>query len=247
MKYRNCEHFGGNLQFSGSSTKGEKKVCVEREKSTRFKTYSLDGYYEDPDGSKVAIEFYGCLHHGCLQCYAPDLISPFKNKTMAQLNKKTTDREADLLSLGMEVDSIWECQWKKYIACRDDVQAGLDRHGLRRNDIFFLSSLNPRDTLRGGHCGNTKLLHECQEGEEIKYVDFTSLYPAMIRSKFYPMGHPIIITSDFSYEKDAYFGAAKCRVLPPKDLLHPVLPLKVQDENGGEKLIFTLSKVRRKK
>ena len=39
----------------------------------------------------------------------------------------------------------------------------------------------------------------------------------------------------------SYFGFAKCRVLPPRDLYHPVLPMKVKDPAGKyEKLMFPL-------
>ena len=268
LKYRNAVHFNGQLQFSGSNTHGEKVILVPRKNpipivggsnyyhtvdsgrgdnrkqpvfyDSQTKSYRVDGYYEDPDGTKLIVEFYGCLFHGCLKCYAPDIISPFKNKSMSDLNVETKQKEVDLEEMGYEIDPIWECEWNKFIANDEQVQKDLDRLHLKRKDEFHLTSLNPRDTLRGGRCGNTSLLYECQEGEEIKYVNFTSLYPAMMRDRPYPKGHPIIITSDFCYEKDAYFGAAKCSVLPPKNLVHPVLPLKIKGDGGDEKLIFTL-------
>lgn len=52
----------------------------------------------------------------------------------------------------------------------------------------------------------------------------------------YPVGHPTIITKDFSNVED-YFGVIKCRVLPPRGLFHPVLPYR---SNG--KLMFPLCK-----
>lgn len=268
LKYRNLKHFNGQLQFSGSSSHGEKTIIVSREvniplvggsrhyhtvdsqrggnarqhvfNDTHSKRYRVDGYFEESDGTKLIVEFYGCLFHGCLKCYAADVVSPFKNKTMLDLNMETKQREAELESEGYEIDSIWECEWNDFILNDNEVQQDLDEFRLKRNDQFHLSCLDPRDTLRGGRCGNTSLLHECEKGEQIMYVDFTSLYPAMMRDKAYPMDHPIIITSDFCYEKDAYFGTAKCMILPPKNLIHPVLPLKIKDEGGEEKLIFTL-------
>lgn len=50
----------------------------------------------------------------------------------------------------------------------------------------------------------------------------------------YPVGHPDIITDNFS-EIENYFGIIKCRVLPPTDLYLPVLPVRL---NG--KLLFPL-------
>ena len=45
------------------------------------------------------------------------------------------------------------------------------------------------------------------------------------------MGHPRIITTNFNHETDAYFGVAKCVILPPQNLIHPVLPAKIQEGN----------------
>ena len=60
-------------------------------------------------------------------------------------------------------------------------------------------------------------------------TDFTSLYPYVNKNKEYPIGHPEII---FEPEGDIsqYFGIAKCTVLPPYELYHPVLPLRHNDK-----------------
>ena len=50
------------------------------------------------------------------------------------------------------------------------------------------------------------------------------------------IGHPEIITENFD-DVSAYFGLIKCTVLPPKGLLHPVLPYRTKD-----KLMFPLCK-----
>ena len=50
----------------------------------------------------------------------------------------------------------------------------------------------------------------------------------------YPVGHPEIITENFSDVND-YFGLIKCRVLPPSNLHLPVLPIRCKG-----KLMFPL-------
>lgn len=40
----------------------------------------------------------------------------------------------------------------------------------------------------------------------------------------YPLGHPDIITSNFDLTLASYFGIAYCKVVPPPQLYHPVLP-----------------------
>ena len=79
-----------------------------------------------------------------------------------------------------------------------------------------------------------KLYHKCANNEKIKYVDFTSLYPYVQKYCEYPLGHPKIITENFS-KIEEYFGIIKCSILPPRGLYLPVLPSKINN-----KLIFTL-------
>ena len=50
------------------------------------------------------------------------------------------------------------------------------------------------------------------------------------------VGHPEIITENFS-DISTYFGLIKCTVLPPRGLLHPVLPYRTEG-----KLMFPLCK-----
>ena len=69
-----------------------------------------------------------------------------------------------------------------------------------------------------------------------RYVDFTSLYPWCNKSTEAVVGHPEIITENFD-DISTYFGLIKCTVLPPKGLLHPVLPYRTKD-----KLMFPLCK-----
>ena len=98
-----------------------------------------------------------------------------------------------------------------------------------------------RKSFFGGRTNATKLIYNFKEGEEGKYIDFTSLYPATQYYDVYPQGHPIKILEDEiteeHYEKlrnGEYFGFVECVLQPPNDLYHPVLPEK------GEKLVFDL-------
>ena len=69
-----------------------------------------------------------------------------------------------------------------------------------------------------------------------RYVDFTSLYPWCNKTTYNVVGHPEIITENFD-DISTYFGLIKCTVLPPRGLLHPVLPYRTKD-----KLMFPLCK-----
>ena len=65
---------------------------------------------------------------------------------------------------------------------------------------------------------------------------FYKLYPWCNKSTEAVVGHPEIITENFG-DISSYFGLIKCTVLPPRGLLHPVLPYPTQN-----KLMFPLCK-----
>ena len=52
----------------------------------------------------------------------------------------------------------------------------------------------------------------------------------------FPIGFPRVITENFE-DLDKYFGLINCKLLPPKALLFPVLPSRVEN-----KLLFVLCK-----
>ena len=101
-----------------------------------------------------------------------------------------------------------------------------------------LDPLRPRYALFGGRTNSTKY-HEIdpRSQDEIKYTDVCSLYPFICKYGLFPLGHPTILSQE-NIDKDniqQYCGLVKCKVLPPRDLYHPVLPCK---SNG--KLMFPL-------
>ena len=80
-----------------------------------------------------------------------------------------------------------------------------------------------------------KCFHKAEEGEQILYEDFTSVYPTINNYGTYPIGHPQILVNPPDQDIHSYFGIAKVDVIAPENLLHPVLPVKL---NG--KLMFPL-------
>ena len=92
-----------------------------------------------------------------------------------------------------------------------------------------------RKALYGGRTNAVRLYHKCENGEKIRYIDVTSLYPFVQKYGVFPTGHPTIITEQFDYSINKYFGIIKCTLLPPKNLYLPVIPLRI-----NKKLVFTL-------
>ncbi|KAL4088768.1 hypothetical protein QTP88_023852 [Uroleucon formosanum] len=72
----------------------------------------------------------------------------------------------------------------------------------------------------------------------MRYIDVCSLYPTVNYYDHYPVGHPEKIFKPKVYDKN-WFGLIKCKILPPRNLYHPVLSVKIKMEKS-EKLLFPL-------
>jgi len=98
----------------------------------------------------------------------------------------------------------------------------------------------PSESLCGGESGGrTNACQLCAEagvnqGEEIRYVDVTSLYPTVKKFDTFPVKHPQIITQPVQ-DIHRYFGNPYCTVVLPMYLYHPVLPYRC-----GGKVTFPL-------
>ena len=95
--------------------------------------------------------------------------------------------------------------------------------------------LNPRNAFFGGRTGATTLYAKAEPGEEMRYNDYTSLYPWVNKYGEYPVRHPLIYTNPSDQNIDHYFGIAVMDVLAPQGLFHPVLPVR-----ADSKLTFPL-------
>ncbi|MCP4458015.1 MAG: hypothetical protein GY816_08330, partial [Cytophagales bacterium] len=106
------------------------------------------------------------------------------------------------------------------------------------NSLEIPSPIDPREAFFGGRTNATKLYHRCKPGEEIGYVDYTSLYPWVCKYGKFPVGHPQVLVADLEIptkEHHPYEGLIKCCVAAPRKLYHPVLPFR-----SGNKLTFPL-------
>ena len=107
----------------------------------------------------------------------------------------------------------WECRF----------QNEKRRLGLKFDrDLSLRLPLNPRDAYYGGRTNATKLYKNCTGVEQVKYKDFTSMYPWAMQAFRYPIrefqirrfddpGFPLVPLSDL-------FGLQKCDVTPPNTL-----------------------------
>ena len=199
----------------------------EQSVRTIVNSYFVDGY--DPL-TRTVYEFHGCLYHGCPRCYpnrqAKHYATP--DRTVEELYQATLSKRMALLRAGYTVIEMWECDWDRLVDNEPAVSQFLASFDL-------VAPLEPREAFFGGRTSAVALHVVAEEGEEIRYVDVTSLYPWVNKNCPYPIGHPKIITQPVDQSLESCFGLATVDILPPAGLFHPVLPVRC-----GQKLTFPL-------
>ena len=208
------------LLHAGNS--GEHKISIAGQNVMR-----VDGY--DVSTKKV-YEFHGCFYHGCPICFPNrDKRHPKHNDmSMREIYQKTQKRDKSIRQAGYQLDIMWECEWNQLKKSQSEIKEFLDTLQLK-------SRLEPRDAFYGGRTNAIQLHRKTNPGEEIRYVDYTSLYPWVNKNCEYPVGHPTILTQTEGTDISHYFGLVKCTVVPPHCLYYPVLPYRC-----GGKLTFPL-------
>ena len=186
----------------------------------------VDGFCKD---TNTAYEFQGCFWHGCEKCYTENTINPWNQIEMGELKKRTQVKKQKIKDQGYNLIEIYECELAK----------NLDfKKWLKENDVEIVTPLNPRDAFFGGRTNVTKLKYDFKDNEKGRYVDFVSLYPTVQYFKTYPVGYPTKILNPITYDSK-WFGFIKCKVDPPDNLYHPVLPVRTHC-GKSEKLLFPL-------
>lgn len=200
----------------------ETKLNITILREQKIGNYYCDGYCEQ---SNTVYEFYGCRFHFCPHCKNPEGL--IRNDTVAKKNY--------YLGRTFSYMEMWECQFLQVLKNNTLTKEFIEKRINFYKTIKTVGKLKIRDAFFGGRTNNLKFYHFCQEDEELCYLDFTSLYPDRVANCFYPIGHPDIIDKNFDSNLTNYFGYVKLKILPPKNLYLPVLPVLV---NG--KLIFPL-------
>ena len=186
----------------------------------------VDSY--DPSTHTV-FEFHGCLWHGCPRCFKQTRHSTSKihpDRTLEQVYEATCQKINLLKHLSSMVTEQWECDWDWEVKTDLGLQEFLSTFNL-------VEPLSPREPFFGGRTNAATLYYKADEsqGEQIKYVDVTSLYPWV--NKY---GHPDMISHPEDQDISKYFVIAKVDMLPPLfHLYHPVFPYRC-----GGKLVLPL-------
>ena len=207
-----------NINIKHAKNGGEHKVGK----------YLVDGYDEVND---VIYKFDGCLWHGCQKCKKSTTWNSIKQQSMYSLSVQSRNRihEIQQLQPKSKIEIMRECDFDLMIKENKELKDFINENPICK--------LLPRDALYGGRTEAIKLHHECSDDEVTYYCDATSLYPSCQNEGPFPVGHPELITENFNYSENAYFGLIKCVLLPPKKLFIPVIPSRI-----NKKLMFSLCK-----
>jgi hypothetical protein len=201
----------------------------------RVGQYYVDGINER---EKKVYEFYGDIWHGCKECFPNNrttILNPYNGISMQTLHKNLEKRETYIKNLGYDMITLWECKLKSMRKNDNSINKFFIEQINLLKDKKHRSPLHPKDSFFGGRCTASKLYHVCDSDEKFFYMDFTSLYPFVVKGKRYPIGHPIRITENFDPNISVYEGFIFCKILPPRNLYFAVLPVRVRN-----KLIFPL-------
>jgi hypothetical protein len=167
----------------------------------RIGGYKTDGYYKDPaTGVEEVFQFLGCYFHGCPECYKDPTTKNHKvDTTMGELHGHVVHRKEWFLAAGYKCTYMWECAFKKEVEGSPRLQA------IRDANAKF-EPLNPRDAFFGGRTEpfRSHWVAPNDGSEALKYLDFTSLYPAVNARSEYPVGHPKVIMSVPGSRKSAW-------------------------------------------
>ena len=91
---------------------------------------------------------------------------PYNGHTLAQCYALTMEKKVHLERMGYTVITMWQHDFYK----NQDMQAFT---------VNIEPRLDPRDSFFGGRTNASKLHYAVKDGEQLKYVDFTSLYPTV--------------------------------------------------------------------
>ncbi|KAJ8914412.1 hypothetical protein NQ315_017506 [Exocentrus adspersus] len=206
-------------------------VCAAKQQEARVAGVKVDGYCAE---TNQVFEFHGCYYHGCPACFKNGRDEPLRDDPTQTLNTRyeaTVAKTERLRDLGHHLIQIWECEFRRQLQQNAEICSYVENHPLLVN-----TPLNPRDAFFGGRTGNTYEYYKCKDGEKIKYVDVCSLYPWVCKYGKFPTGHPkVYVGEECPPAINNVEGLIKCKILPPQNLYHPILPAKMNN-----KLMFVL-------
>ena len=209
------EHCEGQSEPQTSRT-GDRNAHTCNQGEHKLLIGGSELYVDGFDHSKNKVyKFLGDFYHDSPMTFSDrGMRHPFHtHKTMQEAYEETLERLNAIKKAGYEVEVMWEHEWNQLKKEREVVREFV-------NQLNLVTRLEPRDAFFDGRTNAVQLyrLARVEEGEEIWYADYTSLYPWVNKNYVYPVGYPTIITHPQTLKEadvlSDYFGLVKCTVLP---------------------------------
>ena len=198
--------------------------------------YYVDGFVEKAEQNKKGEihEFAGCFFHGHPCKYFSQDKNSLNGICYGDLYDSFLERIHDLENNNFSVKVMWECEYDRKYKSDEEFRLFIDRYELEEG-------LKPGDALFGGRNEVFSLYHKTSPEETMSYVDFCSLYPAVMSKEKYPLRHPdaIKLNPDRFTDVSEIFGLIKAKILPPNNVPIAVLPYRNDKE---KKVLYTLCK-----
>ena len=189
----------------------------------------VDAYHQP---TNTVIEVLGCWIHGCPTHTIATKKHPFYYKTMQDVHRETMERLEIIQQKGYNLQIVWEHDIKAEVNTNREMKKFF-------KEVIHHKRLIIRDAFCGARTQNYRLKAEpdVSKNQTIDHLDVNSMYPYILSNTPMPMGQPKVITSEFQplTLPLPYKGFYMIDILPPTDLLHPIIPMR---HNG--KLIFPL-------
>lgn len=189
----------------------------------------VDGFHHP----NTVFSFLGCYWHQCIKCFPHQFHNqPSSNSKIHSLYESSRARAEKIKQLGYNLVEIWEHEFDDMMSANTEIEKYISSV-----EYLKVAPLDPRDAFMGGRTGVCKLYHKVGPGEKILYYDVTSLYPYINKYGSYPLGTPKILLGKDLNNRTVFDveGLLKVDVLPPRQLYHPVLGVKLHN-----KLMFIL-------
>ena len=168
--------------------------------------------------------------HTCPRCFQNkrDKLTAY-NRTH-EAYESTRAKIDKIKSLGYEIREIWECTFDRRKIENLRIANYVNNHPLISKMV-----LNQRDAFFGGRTENIAVHYKIREGEKIRYTDICSFYPYICKRGWFLLGHPDIfvgsqcdaLTEGNNNHLSRVEGLIKCKILPPRNLFLPLLPIKM--------------------
>ena len=206
---------------------------------------SVDGYLPPTNNQTkgTVFQFHVCFYHGCPECYPIERQKKVVHgRCFNECFENTKYISSRIRQWNYDLIEVWEHDFletkKNNPRCREFLQ----NVAISNNFV-----LNPRDAFYGGRTGNVVTNVFTRASQKIRYIDVCSLYPFVLKTGSFPIRHPTIYKGqdclkltgeNFNNFMENVEGLVRCDILPPSNLFHPVLPVKMHS-----RLLFPLCRI----